>query len=113
MEKTHFFRGYQPGSGRHNAAGVDINRDFPSWNETSKTRADLEAGRAPETVAAMEWILDRPFVLSINFHDGAVVANYPYDDCTCPDYTYSAAPDDETFKLLALSYANNHQWMHR
>ena len=58
MEKTHFFRGYQPGSGRHNAAGVDINRDFPSWNETSKTRADLEAGRAPET--ELSSVLDPP-----------------------------------------------------
>ena len=31
----------------------------------------------------MNWILDNPFVLSVSFHDGRVVVNYPWDDSPC------------------------------
>lgn len=65
---------------RHNRNGRDLNRDFPTWDDTSRNRQSLLRNRQPETVAAIEWILDNPFVLSANFHGGAVVANYPYDD---------------------------------
>ena len=95
------FRGYSLTSGRHNKQGKDLNRDFPDWNYLGKPREELLKGRAPETQGAIKWILDNPFVLSINFHDGAVVANYPYDDSDGPEGEESPTPDDKLFKLLA------------
>ena len=45
-----------------------------------KTKEELKEGREPEVAAAIDLILDNPFVLSINFHDGAVLVNYPWDE---------------------------------
>ena len=46
----------------------------------NKTREELFAGRQVETQHMMRLILREPWVLSANFHDGAVVAAYPYND---------------------------------
>jgi hypothetical protein len=59
---------------------VDLNRSFPSWDDLNKTREQLLATRAEETQALIKYILDNPFVLGINFHDGSVVTSYPFDD---------------------------------
>ena len=67
-------------NGRTNMNGKDLNRDFPTWDDFKLSKENLLNERQPETKAVMNWILDNPFVLSINFHDGALVANYPYDD---------------------------------
>lgn len=66
--------------GRINANGVDLNRDFPDRLEDERTVLMKSRSRQPETAAIMNWIKSEPFVLSANFHGGAVVASYPYDN---------------------------------
>lgn len=54
----------------------------------------------------MNWILSEPFVLSANLHNGALVANYPYDDTPNEQQAENISPDDDVFKYLAHTYAN-------
>lgn len=55
----------------------------------------------------MDWVLSEPFVLSANLHNGALVANYPFDDNDDPEVTKeNLSPDDQIFKYLAHTYSN-------
>ena len=103
--------GYDDTSGRKNERNVDLNRNFPTQQDLGKSRVDLLNGREPETRSVMRWILDNPFVLSINFHDGAVVSNYPFDDSAFSKGVISPTPDHKLFKHLATIYASNHEDM--
>ncbi|GAB0099272.1 Carboxypeptidase D [Sergentomyia squamirostris] len=99
--------------GRNNAAGVDLNRDFPDRFDSSLMRHFRAMTRQPETVAMMTWILNSPFALSANLHGGALVASYPYDNSInqrecC---TESLTTDDTIFKHLAHTYSSNHPVM--
>eukprot|EP00096_Caligus_rogercresseyi_P007380 TRINITY_DN2522_c0_g1_i1.p1 TRINITY_DN2522_c0_g1~~TRINITY_DN2522_c0_g1_i1.p1 ORF type:complete len:485 (-),score=130.93 TRINITY_DN2522_c0_g1_i1:115-1569(-) len=95
---------------RYNEGRVDLNRDFPTWKEVNST--DLTTGRQPETLALMSFIMDHPFVLSANFHDGAVLVNYPWDDYHSTDTRtwvgLNKAPDHEVFYRLSTTYSFNH-----
>lgn len=106
--------GFDLKSGRLNAHGKDLNRDFPNqWSYANASFEDIVRNREPETVAVMTWITANPFVLSANLHGGSVVASYPFDDSR--EHTesgkISATPDNELFKHLALTYSLNHPTM--
>jgi len=106
---------------RENGNGKDLNRNFPTWKELGLSIQKLKEFREPETNAMIHWILENPFVLSINFHDGAVVANYPWDDINLrpseksefflTDGSNNRAPDDAVFESLAKLYAAKHTEM--
>lgn len=102
-------------TGRYNEGNKDLNRDFPTWREINSSKENLFANRQPETQAMMDLILSYPWVLSANFHDGAVVASYPYDDYHSDDFLkqrgISYTPDHRFFKHLATTYATNHDTM--
>ncbi len=57
---------------RGNAAGVDLNRNFPD--------PELQGTvRQKETLDMMKFLSEHRFVLSANFHSGAELVNYPWD----------------------------------
>ena len=64
----------------------DLNRNFPKWHEhktwemSDRDDSVIFSNREQETQRLMRWILDNVFVLSANFHDGAVLVNYPWDN---------------------------------
>ncbi|CAH1233231.1 CPD [Branchiostoma lanceolatum] len=93
-------------TGRKNAHGVDLNRNFPD-------QYFGEGKLEPETMAVMEWTKRVPFVLSASLHGGNLVADYPFDDSPKKGHAvYSKCPDDVVFKQLAESYSLAHPTMH-
>lgn len=116
--------GYSNGiTGRTNANGIDLNRNFPDLDAPLFARATLltdhllrevvynRTGLQPETRAVIEWILSRPFVLSASFHGGDLVVNYPYDEGRGGRNEYSMSPDDTTFRLLSRAFSLKHHTM--
>lgn len=92
--------------GRYNANNYDLNRNFPDLFETNSQEIQ------PETQAVMDWLANNQFILSANFHSGAIVVNYPYDNLPA-NYptTYSATQEDKLFIKMSKAYSYNHAFM--
>ena len=85
------------GATRYNAHGVDMNRNY----------ADPHGGPHPdgeeyqqETLWFMQLAEDYPFVMGANYHGGAEVMNYPWDN------TYTLHADDAWYQLISHEYAD-------
>lgn len=86
---------------RFNANGRDLNRNFPDRiNDTSNT----PNGREIETQAMMRFAASRNLTMSANFHGGARVVNYPWDN-GAPSGQYSACPDDNWYIEASKAYS--------
>jgi len=85
------------GAIRENANLVDMNRNYPDPN--SGPHPDGEEYQL-ETQWFMQFAQDIPFTMGANYHGGAEVVNYPWDN------TYTLHPDDAWFQLTGHEYAN-------
>jgi hypothetical protein len=85
------------GAIRYNANFVDLNRNYPDFED-----GDHPDGKSwqPETVAFMGFAGDHSISLSVNFHGGAEVVNYPWDTW------YQRHADDAWFQLISREYAD-------
>lgn len=95
---------------RFNHNGIDLNRDFPDWPSGFSGAifdgAPLnDSGREAETRVIMQWSAEQSFVLSANFHGGARIVNYPYDDDNKGSGVEAPSPDDALWRDLSLRYS--------
>jgi len=90
--------------GRPNAHHKDLNRNFPD-------RFGGTPPSEPETEAVMNWLRSYNFVLAANLHNGALVANYPFDASPDGRSKEMPSPDNDIFKQLALAYSSPHPEM--
>lgn len=102
--------GYEIGI-RWNANNLDLNRIFPEYpgdfEGTLLTEPMAAEGREPEVAHVMNWSADNRFVLLANYHAGALVVNYPYDQIPgIPSGTEARAPDDTLLQEMSAAYAN-------
>lgn len=85
------------GATRRNANNVDLNRNFP--DPIAGSHPDGEEWQ-PETQAMIAFMKSANFSLSMNFHGGVEVLNYPWD-------TFSKRhADDAWFQLICREYAD-------
>ena len=85
------------GATRYNANGVDMNRNYADPHGSQ--HPDGEAYQT-ETLWFMQFAEENAFVMAANYHGGAEVMNYPWDN------TYTLHADDAWYQLISHEYAN-------
>ena len=85
------------GARRANANGVDMNRNYPDPH--SSAHPDGNAYQT-ETQWFMQLAENYPFVMAANYHGGAQVVNYPWDN------TSVRHADDAWWQYVSREYAN-------
>ncbi|MBN8642562.1 MAG: hypothetical protein J0L86_12190, partial [Flavobacteriales bacterium] len=99
---------YNPGGAantptRGNAAGVDLNRNYP---DAIGGLHDDGLAYQTETNAFLNFQATRNFVLSANYHGGTEVVNFPLDTSFTPGTgNFSYHPHDNYFKFVSIEYA--------
>lgn len=85
------------GATRSNAYGVDMNRNYP--DPVDGVHPDGEA-YAMETEIMMQFAEDYQFTMAANYHGGAEVMNYPWDN------NYERHADDAWWQMVSREYAD-------
>ena len=94
---------------RYNAHGEDLNRNFPEGSG-SNPEPNTITGREAETADIMLWSFGRSFTLAANFHGGALVVNYPFDN-DGHGSTFSPTPDEDMFVWISEQYSSHNSPM--
>ena len=85
------------GATRYNANGVDMNRNYADPHEGPHPDGEQYQ---QETEWFMQFAQDNNFVMGANYHGGAEVMNYPWDN------TYTLHADDQWYQLISHEYAD-------
>jgi hypothetical protein len=90
------------GATRFNSNGIDLNRNFPDIEDPNGNPGQGGTFQQ-ENLAMMDFLKNRHFVLSANFHGGAEVVNYPWDTWTSYEKKHA---DDGWYRLISREYAD-------
>lgn len=85
------------GATRANAQGIDMNRNFPDMNDGPHPDGNPYAS---ETEWLMDFAQNYQFTMAANYHGGAEVMNYPWDNET------DLHVDDAWWQLVSREYAD-------
>ena len=88
-------------SQRANWNNVDMNRNYPYMPGVNGS-----ANVQPETQAIINWVEDKHFVMSVNFHGGAELTNFPWDTWDSQTRTHA---DDAWFRYICQNYVDQCQ----